>query len=435
MNQVTITQLNPITSVNVNSSTDVIPLVSISANTTNKITIDDLKTAMNIQNSDLSSVSEDILPVFDGVYDIGSTEKKFYDGYFTGKIQIGDTSITNDAGDLIFNTNTVVQGIFSSEIGDFGLLTIEDNTISINDTTSYGAQEIILQNDSKIEGDIDVTGNVLQNGEAFSSGVIDEGTGLSSTIRIESNNVVQQTFGGVLSGRYNCVLNYNNYTSSIIAGGICNKVYQNFSTIGGGKNNRTTGIGYTRYSTIGGGLNNQTIGDFTTIIGGVQNRTYNARSFVGGGCNNGAGGNASTIVGGLFNTTCSNYSTIGGGCLNCISTGSPCSTILGGLRNCVNGTYSFIGGGCCNCTNQSFTVIGGGLRHCNAGCYSSILGGRCNSVTCCDSHILGSYITTDLPCTTFVNNLSIKNIPTSSSGLPSGSVWRCTTDGTLRIVP
>jgi hypothetical protein len=31
--------------------------------------------------------------------------------------------------------------------------------------------------------------------------------------------------------------------------------------------------------------------------------------------------------------------------------------------------------------------------------------------------------------------LSIKNIPTSSTNLPSGSVWRCTTDNTLRIVP
>jgi len=37
--------------------------------------------------------------------------------------------------------------------------------------------------------------------------------------------------------------------------------------------------------------------------------------------------------------------------------------------------------------------------------------------------IVGSNITADRVCTTFVNNLSIKNIPTSSAGLPSGSVW------------
>jgi hypothetical protein len=38
--------------------------------------------------------------------------------------------------------------------------------------------------------------------------------------------------------------------------------------------------------------------------------------------------------------------------------------------------------------------------------------------------IVGSNITADASCTTFVNKLSIKTIPTSSAGLPSGSVWR-----------
>jgi hypothetical protein len=47
--------------------------------------------------------------------------------------------------------------------------------------------------------------------------------------------------------------------------------------------------------------------------------------------------------------------------------------------------------------------------------------------------IVGSCITADRACATFVNNLSIMNIPTSSAGLPTGSVWR---NGTvLEIVP
>ena len=434
MNQITITQLNPITSVNVNSSTDVIPLVSISANTTNKITIDDLKTAMNIQNSDLSSVSEDILPVFDEVYDIGSTEKKFYDGYFTGKVQIGDTSITNDDGDLIFNTNTVVQGIFSSEIGDFGLLTIEDNTISINDITGYDTQEIVLENDTRIEGDIDVTGNILQNGEPFSSGVIGKGDGLSSTIRIGNNNLVQQPFGGVLSGRFNSVYSgYSNYNkNSVISGGICNQIKKGYSTIGGGCLNRLDAL----WSIIGGGFGNCGLGYFHNIVGGrFNNLTGTSGSFIGGGADNRSTSTLTTVVGGEHNRIYSDYGTIGGGCQNLITSSSNLSTILGGVTNTINALHSFIGGGCCNCINQRCAVIGSGLENCNAGCYSSILGGRCNSVSCCDSHILGSYITADLPCTTFVINLSIINIPTSPSGLPSGSVWRCTTDGTLRIVP
>jgi hypothetical protein len=46
--------------------------------------------------------------------------------------------------------------------------------------------------------------------------------------------------------------------------------------------------------------------------------------------------------------------------------------------------------------------------------------------------IIGSFITADRVCTTFVNNLSIKNIPTSGAGLPIGSVW--SSGGYLAIV-
>jgi hypothetical protein len=75
-------------------------------------------------------------------------------------------------------------------------------------------------------------------------------------------------------------------------------------------------------------------------------------------------------------------------------------------------------GGCCNTAS--------GLR-------SSILGGQCNNTnTCADTMIVGSCITANRVCTTFVNNLSILNIPTSSAGLPSGAVW--SDGGILKII-
>jgi hypothetical protein len=40
------------------------------------------------------------------------------------------------------------------------------------------------------------------------------------------------------------------------------------------------------------------------------------------------------------------------------------------------------------------------------------------------SSILGTQIITNRQCTTFVNNLSIMNIPTSCVGLPFGSIYR-----------
>jgi hypothetical protein len=47
--------------------------------------------------------------------------------------------------------------------------------------------------------------------------------------------------------------------------------------------------------------------------------------------------------------------------------------------------------------------------------------------------IVGSCITANRVCTTFVNNLSIMNIPTYSAGLPSGALW--SSGGTICIVP
>ena len=45
-------------------------------------------------------------------------------------------------------------------------------------------------------------------------------------------------------------------------------------------------------------------------------------------------------------------------------------------------------------------------------------------------------ITTDRICATFVNNLSIKNIPDGAGGLPSGSIYMCSTDSNrIYIVP
>jgi hypothetical protein len=91
--------------------------------------------------------------------------------------------------------------------------------------------------------------------------------------------------------------------------------------------------------------------------------------------------------------------------------------IAGGERNVASGLYSQVLGGSLNTASGNSTAIIGGC--------SNVASSNC-------SFIVGSNITSDRVCTTFVNNLSIKNIPTSSAGLPSGSVW--SDAGTLKIV-
>jgi hypothetical protein len=164
---------------------------------------------------------------------------------------------------------------------------------------------------------------------------------------------------------------------------------------------------------------------------------------------------ATTISGGYQNTISGGYATIGGGNYNYIESGRH--DFIGGAFNSklVNADNSVIAGGYGHCIlNSQRSFIGGGLQHkiCDGNtAFSVIVGGYINTITTdseasgilggfqnviCNSprtFIIGSNITADRQCTTFVNNLSIKNIPTASAGLPSGSVW--SNSGILTIVP
>jgi hypothetical protein len=93
-----------------------------------------------------------------------------------------------------------------------------------------------------------------------------------------------------------------------------------------------------------------------------------------------------------------------------------------------------IGGGNANIASGYRSVIGGGYLNRSRTNNSAILGGQRNDTSTFDDvMIVGSCITADRACTLFANNLSIKNIPTSAAGLPSGSVYR--TGSALCIVP
>jgi hypothetical protein len=108
---------------------------------------------------------------------------------------------------------------------------------------------------------------------------------------------------------------------------------------------------------------------------------------------------------------------------------------MSGAQNVISGAFSGILGGNYNAIASCYSIIGGGCNNtvCNSIARSGIVGGHFNAATCNDAFIVGSCITTNRACTTFVNNLSIIDIPTSSAGLPSKSVW--SNAGILTIVP
>jgi hypothetical protein len=75
--------------------------------TTKEITYD---TAGGGGNVDLGNVSQDIVPMFSEVYDIGSSSKLWFDGFFANSISLGNVVISNDSGVLTTNNDVVISG-------------------------------------------------------------------------------------------------------------------------------------------------------------------------------------------------------------------------------------------------------------------------------------------------------------------------------------
>ena len=310
-----------------------------------------------------------------------------------------------------------------------------------------------------------------------------------------SGGTVNATTGDI-SGTVTC---YNAGAFSTIGGGLQNRSICAYATVGGGRinvgsaggvvvaggtNNSASG----GYATVGGGINNVNSGAYGTIAGGLQNGLTGNSAAVGGGRYNCAYGNWTTVAGGNSNKICSGASgsfigggenniiyansintSILGGSFNVNSASSCYGVTLGGYGNTNSGWYNLIGvgtslyitssagtcwsvivGGNGNevCDGILYGAILNGAYNCTAsGYYSTIINGAANSVSANYGTIINGYgncvqneystiagcgITTDRACTLFVNNLSIKNIPTSAAGLPAGSVFSCA--GVLRIV-
>ena len=129
----------------------------------------------------------------------------------------------------------------------------------------------------------------------------------------------------------------------------------NFSSIGGGVNNKVIGV-KSRYSRIGGGQNN-----IINSIGTSSADTASLHSYIGGGDNNTIDESAkSAIVGGESNSiTGGTHNIVGGGNNNIINE-SIKSAIVGGENNLITGgTHNIIGGGEHNIIKPKFTILSG----------------------------------------------------------------------------
>ena len=249
-----------------------------------------------------------------------------------------------------------------------------------------------------------------------------------------------------------------------ILNGVCNQIRETHcSTISGGYNNTLCKEGLAAcgsgFAFIGqGSQNNITLSNsycFNTILNGRQNKICGVGCFATIlGNNHIMTASRSVIINGNSNSIeyGTDLSILGNGQINTICC-TDFGVLMNGLQNTLslsNGRYGFIGTGTLNQTlAECSTILNGSNNSISFNSNgSSILAGRCNTIAeqnghiigntniiplgRSDVHILGSGIIADRCSTLFANNLSLKSLPTSSVGLPSGAVWN--NGGVLNIV-
>lgn len=240
-----------------------------------------------------------------------------------------------------------------------------------------------------------------------------------------------------------------NNASHTISGGKQNEInltsteYSNYSYVG----NQIIGGSYSCINTAYGGAQGSTIigGYYSKIEKTVDNslfRGHNVSIQSYGSCiidsdyssvinsrgSNITRGENNLIIGSEFS-----YTTTGLGEENTMS------FIVGGASNIINAStrYSGMLGGVANTMYGNVNrgvIVGGYFNDMNVPTNdSAIIGGRNNVITNDRSVVAGGQaVSTDRDNTLFCENLSIKGVPTSSAGLPSGSVW--SNSGVLNIV-
>jgi len=108
---------------------------------------------IDVASSNLSQVDQNILPLFSEIYDIGSTDKRWYDGYFSNNIDINGSQLTGAEGTLSTNSDFVVGSLLADQI------LISDNMITPDDSSArqyFGDKGVVI-----INGNLTVDGDWL----------------------------------------------------------------------------------------------------------------------------------------------------------------------------------------------------------------------------------------------------------------------------------
>jgi hypothetical protein len=311
------------------------------------------------------------------------------------------------------------------------------NVVTGTSSATLGGQS--NQNSGQYSAILGGTSNILSGyNSTISGGYGNTNSGYTSFIGNGQKLLTNARYSFVGAGNCNAICNStcgNLAGLSVVVGGVGNNTSGGtWNTSNFNFDSSPTICNAGQYSFIGGGFQNRASACSSSVTAGFNNVNCGAFSHIANGCSNNISPTVchSSIVGGFSNVimcgngNSSSCSFIGGGSSNYVGfvTGAVFSSIVGGNNNIIYQCNSFVGGGQTNQVNAEYGIVVGGLTNRVVASYGGVFGGANNCVSNPCSYIIGTAIVSDRNCTTFVNNLSIKSIPTSSAGLPSGSVWR-----------
>jgi hypothetical protein len=281
---------------------------------------------------------------------------------------LANSSVTVTAGDGLKNGGSVSLGssttldVEASEVAGNALeddgsdnLAVSAGGIGTGELTSGAVTSTELSDGTISTADIGQNGasngHVLRwDGSAWETGF--PGTTESTAFALLVNSQIGlrlepgdgRPVPNVLAGRLPTVPDGIGIVGATVGGGLQNKVYDAFGTVGGGEGNQAgsdDGVGGTaRHATVGGGAGNQASDPIATVGGGNGNTASGSGATVGGGNGNTASGSGATVGGGQFNTASGKDATVGGGQNNTASGFD--ATVPGGKRGAAEGNNSFV---------------------------------------------------------------------------------------------
>ena len=205
--------------------------------------------------------------------------------------------------------------------------------------------------------------NLLTPADSTVEGIDVDSATLDGTIDTNETDFIVEAGTPTTENAQNVVLGH---ASNTVVAGPSFSGTEGVTIAGGGFDDGSTDdshVAYDNYGTIGGGRNNQvgssgdTFGPAATVGGGYGNTASSYYATVGGGIINTASGYRATVGGGDDNTAIGRWATVGGGEGNTAS--GPTATVAGGQANTASGLKAMVPGGRANEASGDYSFAAG----------------------------------------------------------------------------